>query len=238
MTCLCAQSAQEGTELSPVCLGQLWIFNDLTPAEREFLAVRAKRQQNERGRIIFSQGDRAEEMFLLKSGRVKLTRLFENGNEITLDIRKAGDFIGETVLTEAGLYPVSAVCLEPVMTCGFAKDQLEGIILERPNIGLQIIRNLSAQISQLTNRVEDLAISGIAERLLRLLTRLATEHGTPQEEGTLLPLLLTHEELGFLLGAHRVSVTRAMQEIKLAGRLAQKGRFLFLLPPLQENRPL
>jgi CRP/FNR family transcriptional regulator len=55
MTCLCAQSAQEGTELSPVCLGQLWIFNDLTPAEREFLAVRAKRQQNERGRIIFSQ---------------------------------------------------------------------------------------------------------------------------------------------------------------------------------------
>jgi CRP/FNR family transcriptional regulator len=177
-------------------------------------------------------------MFLLKSGRVKLTRLFENGNEITLDIRKAGDFIGETVLTEAGLYPVSAVCLEPVMTCGFAKDQLEGIILERPNIGLQIIRNLSAQISQLTNRVEDLAISGIAERLLRLLTRLATEHGTPQEEGTLLPLLLTHEELGFLLGAHRVSVTRAMQEIKLAGRLAQKGRFLFLLPPLQENRPL
>jgi len=238
MTCLCAQSAPEGTELSPVCLGQLWIFNDLTPAEREFLAVRAKRRQNERGRIIFSQGDRAEEMFLLKSGRVKLTRLFENGNEITLDIRKAGDFIGETVLTEAGLYPVSAVCLEPVMTCGFAKDQLEGIVLERPNIGLQIIRNLSAQISQLTNRVEDLAISGIAERLLRLLTRLAAEHGTPQEEGTLLPLLLTHEELGFLLGAHRVSVTRAMQELKLAGRLAQKGRFLFLLPPLQENRPL
>ena len=238
MTCLCAQSAPEGTELSPVCLGQLWIFNDLTPAEREFLAVRAKRRQNERGRIIFSQGDRAEEMFLLKSGRVKLTRLFENGNEITLDIRKAGDFIGETVLTEAGLYPVSAVCLEPVMTCGFAKDQLEGIVLERPNIGLQIIRNLSAQSSQLTNRVEDLAISGIAERLLRLLTRLAAEHGTPQEEGTLLPLLLTHEELGFLLGAHRVSVTRAMQELKLAGRLAQKGRFLFLLPPLQENRPL
>jgi CRP/FNR family transcriptional regulator len=238
MTCLCAQSAQEGTELSPVCLGQLWIFNDLTPAEREFLAVRAKRRQNERGRIIFSQGDRAEEMFLLKSGRVKLTRLFENGNEITLDIRKAGDFIGETVLTEAGLYPVNAVCLEPVMTCGFAKDQLEGIILERPNIGLQIIRNLSAQISQLTNRLEDLAISGIAERLLRLLTRLAAEHGTPQEEGTLLPLLLTHEELGFLLGAHRVSVTRAMQELKLAGRLAQKGRFLLLSPPPQENRPL
>lgn len=238
MTCLCTESTPKGAILSPVCLGQLWIFNDLTPAEREFLAARAKRRQNERGRIIFSQGDRANEMFLLKSGRVKLTRLFENGNEITLDIRKAGDFIGETVLTEAGVYPVNAVCLEPVLTCGFAKDQLEGIVLERPNIGLQIIRNLSAQISQLTNRVEDMAISGIAERLLRLLTRLAAEHGTPQDEGTLLPLLLTHEELGFLLGAHRVSVTRAMQELKQTGWLAKKGRFLLLSPPSPENFPL
>lgn len=235
MTCLCTESAPKGAILSPVCMGQLWIFNDLTPAEREFLAARAKRRQNERGRTIFSQGDRANEMFLLKSGRVKLTRLFENGNEITLDIRKAGDFIGETVLTEAGVYPVSAVCLEPVLTCGFAKDQLEGIVLERPNIGLQIIRNLSAQISQLTNRVEDMAISGIAERLLRLLTRLAAEHGTPQDEGILLPLLLTHEELGFLLGAHRVSVTRAMQELKQAGWLAKKGRFLLLSPSPPEN---
>lgn len=238
MTCLCVESAQKGAILSPVCLGQLWIFNDLTPVEREFLAARAKRRQSERGRIIFSQGDRADEMFLLKSGRVKLTRLFENGNEITLDIRKAGDFIGETVLTEAGVYPVTAVCLEPVLTCGFAKDQLEGIVLERPNIGLQIIRNLSAQISQLTNRVEDMAISGISERLLRLLTRLAVEHGTPQDAGTILPLLLTHEELGFLLGAHRVSVTRAMQELKQTGWLAKKGRFLLLSPPPPENLPL
>lgn len=230
MTCLCTKSAPEGADLSPVCLGQLWIFNDLTPTEREFLAVRAKRRQHERGRTIFAQGDRANEMFLLKSGRVKLTRLLENGDEITLDIRKAGDFIGETVLTEAGAYPVNAVCLEPVMTCGFVKEQLEGIILERPKIGLQIIRNLSAQISQLTNRVEDMAISGTAERLLRLLSRLAAEHGTPQAEGTLLPLILTHEELGFLLGAHRVSITRAMQELKQTGRLAKKGRFLLLFP--------
>lgn len=228
MTCLCANSAS-AKPLSPVCLGQLWLFNDLSPAEREFLAIRARRRQYERGKSIFAQGDRASEMFLLKSGRIKLTRVFENGNEITLDIRKAGEFIGETVLTEAGCYPVNAVCLEPVLTCGFGKEQLEAIVLEQPNIGLQIIRNLSIQLDRLANRVEDMAIGGIANRLLKLLTRLAAEHGAPHDHGTLLPIPLTHEELGFLANAHRVSVTKALQELKEAGRIRKEDHFFILV---------
>ncbi len=222
--------APQGSEPAPVCLGQLWVFRDLAPTEREVLAGRARRRRFTEGQSVFTQGDEADEMFLLKCGRVKLSRFLENGSEIILDIRKAGDVIGEMVLGEAGSYPVDAVCLEPVMTCGFSRKEFEEIVLAHPNIGLQIIRNLSARLALLTEKVGDMAAGGLGERLLRLLAGLAAEHGSPGTGGgRRLPFVLTHEELGFLVGAHRVSVTRAMQELRKTGQIRQEGRSLVVM---------
>jgi len=81
-----------------IYLGQLWIFNDLAPEERELMAGAARRRQFGAGATIFARGEPADDLFLLKCGRVKLNRVLEEGREVTLDIRQAGDFIGETML--------------------------------------------------------------------------------------------------------------------------------------------
>ena len=112
MVCLCEQIAGGDIELSPICIGNLWIFKNLDPAEIKILSHEALRKKIIRGQSLFLQGDPANEMFLIKGGRVKLSKVLEDGTEITLDIRKAGDFVGENMFSEEGLYPVSAVCLE------------------------------------------------------------------------------------------------------------------------------
>lgn len=86
-------------------------------------------------------------MFLIKGGRVKLVNFFEDGSELTLDIRKDGDVVGENSFSNQGLYPVSAICLEETLTCGFNRNQFEQLILKHPNIGLQVIKNLSDRIT-------------------------------------------------------------------------------------------
>ena len=212
--------------VSSVCVGHLWMFKNLAPTELEVLAGSAVRRTTGKGRFIFNQGDPSVAMFLLKSGRVKLTKILENGSEITLDIRKAGDFIGENMLAEEGGYPVNAVCMDTTLTCGFSKDQFENLILQYPNIGLQIIKNMSGRISQLTSKVESLATTGIEDKLYNVLRQVAGEHGTPGPQGLVIQFPLTHEELGFLVGAHRVSITRAMKYLKQTGRIGEDGRFL------------
>lgn len=67
--------------------------------------------------IIFMQGDPADRMFLIKAGRVKLSKLTEDGVDITLDIRKAGDFLGETMLSEDTDYSLSATSMEKTLVC-------------------------------------------------------------------------------------------------------------------------
>lgn len=233
MGCICKKIAGQGPRLSPVCVGQLWIFDNLSPAELKILATSAKRKQSETGAFIFNQGDPSDEMFLLKSGRVKLTKYLENGNEITLDIRKAGDFIGENMFAEEGVYPVSAVCIDKTLTCGFTREQFEQIILKNPNIGLQIIKNMSERISLLTSKIGSMATTSIEDRLYSVLKHVASEHGIQEPKGIKIQFPLTHEELSFLIGAHRVSVTRAMKYLKETGKIIKDSRYLVVTPTEQ-----
>jgi CRP/FNR family transcriptional regulator len=232
MTCLCEQIAGSDIELSPTCIGHLWIFQNLGAEEVEALSREALRRKSKTGQTLFSQGDPADGMFLIKGGRVKLSKVLEDGTELTLDIRKAGDFVGENMFSDEGHYPVSAYCLEDTLTCGFSRSQFEQLVLEHPKVGLQIIKNLSERISWLTRRVGSLAVTNIEDRLYRVLTSVAKEHGTMSPQGTVIQFPLTHEDLGFLTGAHRVSITRAVKALKAAGKIIHKDKRL-IIPDLK-----
>lgn len=232
MACLCEQIAGSDIELSPTCIGHLWIFQNLEAEEVEALSREALRKRSTKGQALFLQGDSTDEMFLIKGGRVKLSKVLEDGNELTLDIRKAGDFVGENMFSEEGHYPVSAYCLEDTLTCGFNRSQFEQMVLQHPKVGLQIIKNLSERITWLTQRVGSLAVTNIEDRLYRVLTSVAKEHGTISSKGTAIQFPLTHEDLSFLTGAHRVSITRAMKALKAAGKIIHEDKRL-ILPALK-----
>lgn len=228
MGCLCEKLFGKDVTLSSKCIGNLWVFQDLRPEELTALARRATRKMHERGETVFMQGDRADAMFLIKAGRVKLSKTLEDGVEITLDIRKEGDFLGENILSEEIDYPVTAQCMEKTVTCGFSKASFEKIVLDYPNIGLQVIRNLSSRIASLTDRVGSMSLTSLEERLHSVLVHVSREHGTRSSKGYTIQFPLTHEDLSFLTGAHRVSITRAMKSLKEAGRIIQQGRTLTL----------
>ncbi len=230
MRCICNRHTGPGLSTSPTCIGHLWVFANLETDEMAALAQAALRKTYKKGQVVFSQGDPANQMFLLKAGRVKLGKLTAEGNEITLDIRKAGDFLGESMLIEDADYPLTALCLEDTLTCGFTKAAFEKLILENSNIGLQVIKNLSNRIAWLTERVGSFSLTNLEDRLYQVLTQVAREHGVKSSRGFSIQFPLTHEELGFLVGAHRVSITKALKALKEAGRILQEGRTLILSP--------
>ncbi len=228
--CICEQMAGEGLEVSPVCLGHLWLFENLTPESLQALVRAANRKQYDRGQYVFMQGEPARQMFLIKAGRVKLCKNTEDGAEITLDIRKAGDFLGENMLSENVDYPLAAWCMEETLTCGFTKDQFEQLVLEHPRIGLQVISNLSERINWLTTRVSSMSFTNLEDRLYSVLKQVALEHGVRVGDGVEIRFPLTHEEISFLVGAHRVTVTRALKGLRESGRISQRGRMLIVSP--------
>jgi CRP-like cAMP-binding protein len=228
MGCLCDQQVENNLSATHICIGHLWVFESLKPEELGALARAAWRKAYKRGQEVFYQGGPANKLFLIKAGRVKLSKITEGGDELTLDIRKAGDFLGENMLLEDTNYPLTATCLEDTLICGFTKKDFEKLVLDHPAIGLQVIKNLSKRIDWLTSRVGSLSFTNLEDRLYNVLTQFAQEHGIKSQKGSAIQFPLTHEELGFLVGAHRVSITRAMKALKESGKIIQEGRTLIL----------
>lgn len=225
--CICDTLAAGQAGVSPVCLAQLWLFDSLRPEEATALMDAVWRRPYEKGQYVFIEGQPATLLFVIKAGRVKLVKTDADGTEILVDMRKAGDFIGEAFLSDDAAYPLTAECAEDSLLCGITRQRFERLIKEHPNIGLQIMRNMSERISWLTSRVGGLSTTHLEDRLYAVLSTVAREHGTETTDGLSIGFPLTHEELSFLVGAHRVSVTKALKALRESGRIIQaKGRLV------------
>ncbi len=89
---------------------------------------------------------------------------------------------------------------------------------------------MNERISWLTNQIGSVSVTNIEDRLYLVLVNVAKEHGIRDQKGMTMQFPLTHEDLGFLIGAHRVSVTRAINSLKKSGKIIIEGKS-FTLPP-------
>ncbi|MDR1487822.1 MAG: Crp/Fnr family transcriptional regulator [Deltaproteobacteria bacterium] len=232
MSCPCNKEKQGLADWSDACIGQLWLFSGLKPQELSVVAKRARRKSFKSGQNVFLQGDKAQSVHLIKSGTIRLSRIMENGTEIIMDIRKPGDCLGEYILNDLESdysYPVSAKCQTDVVACGFTRQAFEEMVLEVPALALKIIKNMAGRIANLTERIGAMSQTHLEEKIHAVLLSVAKEHGKERRQGCYaLDFQLTHEDLGFLVGAHRVSVTRSLKKLKKSGRIHNEGKILVI----------
>lgn len=226
--CRCERLAGPDAALHPRCFGQVWLFEGAPPEAWEAVAGDLVRRKLGAGDTLFRQGDPAESMYLVKMGSVKLWKLAEDGRELILDIRKAGDLLGEGILIEEGEYPVGATCLGPTLTCGIDRATFERLVVAHPQVGLAVIRNLSRRIDVLMGKMGAMSEPSLEERLYQVLVNVARQVGTRVPGGWSIAFPLTHEEIGFLVGAHRVSITRALKKLRETGEVRTRGKHLFV----------
>lgn len=226
--CLCEALAGPGVELHPRCFGHVWLFAGSPPEAWEAVSGLLVRKQLDSGEAVFRQGEKANAMYLIKMGLVKLWKTTEDGRELILDIRKAGDLLGESVLFQEGRYPVYASALSKSLVCGIDRPTFEKLVETHPQIGLAVIRNLSKRIDNLTGKLGALYEPSIEERLYKVLLAVAKQVGSATEDGWAIAFPLTHEEIGFLVGAHRVSITRALKKLKRDGMVRGAGKYILV----------
>ena len=88
---------------------------------------------------------------------------------------------------------------------------------------------MSHKISTITSRLDSMSGNSLEQRLYNVLINVAKDHGTRVSKGFELKFPLTHEELGFLVGAHRVSITKAMKSLIHSGKIIKNGKRLTLI---------
>lgn len=210
------------------CLKELELFRGLEKQEFVNVCLAATKKIIEKGGYLFNQGEPADTLYLVKAGKLKLVQLTDGGREIIVDILGPGEVLGETVLFQRGDYLYSAQAIETTKVCSFSLAQFETMIRNNPALAVKIISHLGQKLYEFVRLAGEVTGTSARERLLRILHRLADEHGRQVDSGILIELDLTQQELANMVGISRVKVAQIISELKESGVIQRNGKSYLL----------
>jgi CRP/FNR family transcriptional regulator len=178
--------------------------------------------------LVFDQGDPTRLVYLIKRGKVRLTRLTADGKEVTVAVLGAGDLFGEETLFDDAPRLTHAVCIEESLLCTARAEDLFGLLSSDPTLALNVAKILSDRLLDASATMEDLAYAKVPDRIMHLFARLASEHGVGRDEGTLIDVRLTHADIASLVGSTRETVSLELANLAKAGRIVYDGKSIVL----------
>ena len=200
------------------------VFEPLSPEELEGLDWRQPDAGVERGALIFTPADTCETLFVLKRGRVRLYTKNREGREFTLAVLESGTVFGEMSLAGQTLRGAYAEAMEPSRVASIDREGVERLVLDRPQVGLRLVRLLSERLSAYETRMRDLALKEVPARLASFVLLLIETEGVKTGTGFKIPTRYTHYHLGTMIGANREAVTRAFTTLRDAGAISTRHR--------------
>jgi CRP/FNR family transcriptional regulator, global nitrogen regulator len=172
----------------------------------------------ERGKTIFFPGDPAERVYFLLKGAVKLSRVYEAGEEITVALLRENSVFGVLSLITGHRSDrfYHAVAFTPVEILSVPIEQMEKAMKEDAELPMVLLRGLSSRILQTEMMIETLAHRDMGSRLVSFLLILCRDFGvpTPNSMGITVDLKLSHQAIAEAIGSTRVTVTRLLGELR------------------------
>ncbi len=170
----------------------------------------------ERGKTIFFPGDPAERVYFLMRGAVKLSRVYEAGEEITVALLRENSVFGVLSLITGQRADrfYHAVAFTPVELLSVPIEQVEKALKDNPELSMIMLQGLSSRILQTEMMIETLAHRDMGSRLVSFLLILCRDFGLPAQDGITIDLKLSHQAIAEAIGSTRVTVTRLLGDLR------------------------
>ena len=206
------------------------IFQGMSLEELEKIEKVTKERTYKKGNVIITEGEKSENVFIIKSGKVKIFKTSKDGREIILDIKGKSKIFAEVTLFNEGINPATVIAIEDSVILSISNHDIENTIRANPDMALNIIRVLNRRLNEAQLRVKNMAINDTFVRTAQTLLKLVDNYGEETEDGTIeLTLNLTREELAGLVGTSRETVSRAISQFSKEKALKIEGRKMIIL---------
>lgn len=209
------------------------IFQDLSPDEVETLGHRAPMQTVEAGTVFYSPEDASEVLFILKVGRVRMYRLSADGKVLTTAMIDAGTIFGEMAILGQGMHDSYAEALTPCVLCLMSRDDVKRLLLGDQRIALRITETMGRRLLEAERRLSDFAFKSLPERIATILVTLAEREPARFSiwpgRASRPELRFTHEQLAEMVGTHRETATKVLNDWREQGLIDLKRGKVVLL---------
>lgn len=177
---------------------------------------------------MYTPGDTSEVIFLLLTGSIRLYGMTA-GQELTFGVLQAGTGFGLASLMER-THDEYAMALEPSRVGMLGLNDFWHLVRQNPEVNVRLVKLLGDRLRQTRSRMLDIALKETPARLASLLLDLVQSEGVVTREGHYkIVVRYTHEELGAMIGAKRVAVTRAFGKLQDAGGVRLFRRLIYVV---------
>jgi len=188
----------------------------------------------ERGKTIFFPGDPAERVYLLKRGAVRLSRVYETGEEITVALLRENSLFGVlSLLTgqKADRF-YHAIAFTRVDLISAPATSVRQAIEKDARVALLLLQGLSSRILQTETMIETLTHRDMSSRLVSFLLVLCRDFGMPGTRGITIDLKLSHQAIAEAIGSTRVTITRLLGDLRNDGLVEIDRKRITVFDPL------
>jgi CRP-like cAMP-binding protein len=204
-------------------LEQVPLFHGLDRPALASVANAARSVEVKQAAFFFRQGTKADTIYVVMGGRAKLTQATPEGHHVLLRFVGPGEIFGPTATLKDRLYPVSAQAVGRCRALAWEGRRMVRLIEEQPRIAINVIEALSAHIQELRSRYLELASERVERRVAHALLRLAEQAGWNTQQGVLIEIPLSRQDLAEMTGTTLYTVSRILRGWQRQG-LVSAGR--------------
>ncbi len=195
------------------------LFSGLNDEQLEKIANLIRMRNYKKNTVIVTQGEESSSFYIVVSGRLRVFRDNEDGNEVILNDLQANSWFGELAILADSPRSASVMTLEPSQLGIISKDQINALLIDSPTLAVGIAKFLAKRVVELTEDVSDLAMLDVYGRVARTLEKHAVE-----EDGKLITGRFTHQEIAAMVGASREMISKILKELKIGGYIEMEGK--------------
>jgi CRP/FNR family transcriptional regulator, nitrogen oxide reductase regulator len=176
-----------------------------------------------KGEAAFRQGESADRFFLLLHGRLRVTRLNPQGQQMVVRFIAPGDMFGVAMAIGADAYPGTATAAVDSLALAWPNSVWAGLIARYPSLALNTMQTLGARLQASQERILDLSTQHVEQRIASAVLQLARQAGRKTDEGLLIDFPISRQDIAEMTGATLHTVSRTLSAWEERG-LVECGR--------------
>lgn len=182
----------------------------------------------EKGRLLFQEGMEADEIYLVLSGKIVITKSTPEGREFSLRICGENDICGELILfLDNPKHMFSGKAMENSVVAAISKETIEEEVTKNNSLAVDLLKWMADNSRKIQLKFQELILHGKKGALYSTLIRLANSYGVKMSDGILIDLSITNQELANFCGTSRESINRLLNELKRNSIISsQKGKII------------
>lgn len=178
--------------------------------------------------LIVLENDSGDSLYIIKEGKVKITRYSDDGGEVILTILGEDDFFGEMSLIDGEVRSANVVALENTSVYILTRTDLFGLIEKNPSIAIAMLEEMAGRLRKSDKYIKGLSLNDAETRVGMTLYNLSEQMGTIKNGEVTIEKMPFQQDIANMSGTTRETVSRMLKLLEDKNIIAKQGRTIII----------